>query len=126
MLGDLDQLCALLLIRMPLSSVGEDADVTLAGLRSARRHVTRELFFRCPHNALIAEVLLHLDNGKADFDVDAPTISNLGLKLDVQVVVVEAETAGEQQLSDIGLDSRFAPDSVARSETAQELAELVR
>lgn len=41
-------------------------------------------------------------------------------------MVAEPETASEQQLPDVGLHSRLAPYSVAGSETAQELAELVR
>jgi hypothetical protein len=111
---------------VPLPSVGKDADVTLTGLGSSSRHITGELFFRCLDDALFAEILLHLDDGEADLDVDTPTISDLGLKLDVQVVVIETEAAGEQQLPDIGLHRRLTADSVASSKTAQELAEIVR
>ena len=78
------------------------------------------------HNALVAQMRSDLDDGAADFDIDASTISYLGLKLDVQVVVPETETAGEQQLADVGLHGRLAAHSLAISKTAQQLTELVR
>ncbi|MGH3977426.1 MAG: hypothetical protein ACRDRZ_00220 [Pseudonocardiaceae bacterium] len=63
---------------------------------------------------------------KPDFDIDAPAISDLRLELDVQVVVGETETTGEQQLPDIGLHSRLAAHPLAISKTTQQPGEVVR
>ncbi|MEK8170593.1 hypothetical protein NKH77_16255 [Streptomyces sp. M19] len=61
----------------PVGSVGEDASVSLSQLFSPGAHVSSELCFRILANGLAAEILLNLDSGEADFNIDPATIAYL-------------------------------------------------
>ncbi|MGQ0777803.1 MAG: hypothetical protein ACT4NY_25910 [Pseudonocardiales bacterium] len=126
MLGDVGQLAVPFVVSAPLAPVGEDADVPLPGLRAARRHVTGELLFCGPDDAGVAEILLDLDDGAADLDVDPPAIADLGFELDVEIMVPEPETTAEQQLPHVGLHGGLAAHPLAIGKTTQQLGEVVR
>lgn len=67
------------------------------------------------------QIPLDLDHGESDLDVDPTPITDLGLQRDVQVLLGETETAGQQQLAHVRLHGRLAPDPAAVGQSAQQL-----
>lgn len=59
---------------MPFDAVREDADVPCSGLRDAVSDVAGELLDRVVSDVAGAEVLLDLEDGGADLDVDASAL----------------------------------------------------
>ena len=88
-------------------------------------HVPGELLRRILDDGGLAEILLDLDDGEADLDVYAPVARDWRLQLDVKVVLCQAKPAGEEQLANVGLYSRFGADPIPIGETIQKGLQLI-
>jgi len=73
---------------VPFGAVREDPDVTLVQLVRAAADVTRQLVDSVGSDATDAQVALDLDDGEADFDVDAATLPSGRLEDDVVEVLL--------------------------------------
>jgi hypothetical protein len=117
--ADQDQFVAREVVGAPVGTVREDADVTLSDLLSASADVPVGLFLSILEDLGAAQIPLRLDSREADLDVDPAAVSDLGLQVDTEVVLVEVLVPFEQQLPDIGLESRLGPQGFAVDEPGQ-------
>ncbi|MEU4643998.1 hypothetical protein [Micromonospora sp. NPDC023814] len=109
------------LVRTPGGAIGQDADVSLAALHAARPNVAAELPLGLQQRAPVLESSLDLDDGVADFDVDASAAAGRGFEVDVvEVVVGESEVTGQQKLADVGLQGCFAAGGAPIGDPRQE------
>lgn len=105
---DLHQVAVTRLIGVPLRSVGHHADVALPQLARALRDVAGQLLLGLCTGLAFAEILLDLDHGEADLDVDASAVPDLCLQRH-DLLGIEPQRSGEQQLTHVGLHHRLGP-----------------
>lgn len=94
--ADLSEVLSREAVCPPVHAIGEDADVPLSDLLTACADVPRKLLLGVNADGAAAQVLLRLDDGEANLDVDAASVADLRLHLDddlLQVVVAEVEAA---------------------------------
>ncbi|GAB3138125.1 hypothetical protein GCM10027161_21040 [Microbispora hainanensis] len=81
---------------MPYGTVCEDTDVALSSLLASGPDIAGELLFGGLEDCGAAEVLLDFDDGEAELDVYAATVTDLGFQFDIKIVIGESKAPSEQ------------------------------
>lgn len=122
---DLDQLVITQVVDPPVGSIGQDSDIALPGLFTAGPHVTSEL----PHGVLkrrgAPQVLLDLNDGEPDLDVDAAATRDRRFQVHRQIVVGEVQATAEKQEPHVCLYYRLSAGLLPVRKTSQGRREFV-